>query len=70
MPGRRRIRKQSGSALDLVATVDLGADAAEEATEDAEEGEEEVADVAGEAETAPPDPAWIVAVAAYPNLVW
>ncbi|KAK1816351.1 lariat debranching enzyme [Friedmanniomyces endolithicus] len=41
-----------------------------EATEDAEEGEEEVADVAGEAETAPPDPAWIVAVAAYPNLVW
>ncbi|KAK1082624.1 lariat debranching enzyme [Friedmanniomyces endolithicus] len=66
----RRIRKQSGSALDLVATVDLGADTAEEATEDAEEGEEEVADVAGEAETAPPDPAWIVAVAAYPNLVW
>ncbi|KAK0282011.1 lariat debranching enzyme [Friedmanniomyces endolithicus] len=70
MPGPWRIRKQNGSALDLVATVDLGADAAEEATEDAEEGEEEVADVAGEAKTAPPDGAWIVAVAAYPNLMW
>ncbi|KAK1090897.1 lariat debranching enzyme, partial [Friedmanniomyces endolithicus] len=61
---------RNGSALDLVATVDLGADVAEEATEDAEEKEEEVADEAGEAKTAPPDPAWIVAVAAYPNFVW